>query len=627
MSGAGGKSGGGQKPTIYNGIQVQSSLKGVAIGRGWGTFKANCNLLDYVNFYKTAVNNGGGGKGGGKNSGTSYNYFANVLLGIVGQQIAGIRAVWRDSDVFIDGTSSSSSLPAPFAQAVYSLANTQTGSTTVTSTVAGTTTSALAQAGLSLATGALGQAVCSAIFGANTTTYWMFNPNQSGVYLSTSHALGYSGLAYVYAANYALNSGASIPNHSFEVQSTIRQVIGGVTQDDANPADIVNDFLPSVPQWPTGIIGSTTQYQTYCLAAGLLISPYLDSQRSRADLLNEILACSNTGAFWSNGQLQFVPLGDTAITANGVTYTPNLTPVYALQWSDILDGAGEDPIKWDIRPQAQCSNYVQVEYYDRANQYVSDIAPAYDQANIDQYGLNKQDPTSLHAICSLSVASQVAQLMVQRTANIRRRCTFKLPETFGLLDPCDLITVPLRNGGTRLVRITEADEKDGEITITAEEMLVGAGHAAQYTRQSSMPSATSANADPGNASTPIVIHPPASLVNDNEVWIGACSNYPLWGGAVVWVSTDGTNYNAVGTISGASTMGVLTAALPTYTGANPDTADTLAVDMSMSAQVLESVTTADAAASVTLAIVDNELLTYKTATLTAINKYNPKHLK
>ena len=624
MSGITGKSGNSQT-TRYAGIQVQSSQKGMAIPRGWGTFKASCNLVDYTNFISTVQSSSaGGGKGGsgGKGGGNTYNYTANVLLGITGQQIYGIRSVWRDSNVYIDGTSSSASLAAPFAAAVFSLANTQSGSSSVTSTTSSTTTSALAQAGLSLATGAIGQTACSAVTSSNTNTYWMYNANQTATVLSTSHAIGYSGLAYVYASNYALNSSATIPNHSFEVQSTIRQVIGGVTQDDANPADIINDFLPSVPQWPTGIIGSTAQYNTYCLAAGLLISPYVDSARSGADLLNEILACSNTNVVWSNGQLQFVPYGDTAITANGVTYTPNLTPVYALQWSDILDAAGDDPIKWDIRPQAQCYNYVQVSYLDRTNQYVSDVMPAPDAANIASYGLNKQDPVTLNSICLPTVASQVAQLMVQRSVNIRRTCSFKLPWTFGLLDPMDIVTVPTRAGGTQVVRILEADEKDGEISITAEEMLVGASHAAQYTRQAALPSQNNAMVSPGNASTPLIIHPPASLVSDNEIWIAACSNYELWGGAVVWVSTDGTNYNAVGTLQGPSTMGVLTSALASYGGANPDTTDTLAVDMSMSAEVLQPVTATDAAKGITLAIIDNELVTYQSATLTGINTYS-----
>ena len=599
MSGLTGK--GGHPGNEYIGIQVQTSLKGVAIPRGWGTFKAGCNLIDYLNFYSTSNGSGGkgsGGKGGGggKGSGATYSYTANVLLAIVGQQIYGIRAIWRDSDVLIDGTSSSTSLPAPFRQAVFSLANYQSASgSTTTSTSSSVTTSALAQAGLSLSNGALGQSACSATSSVNATTYWMYNANQTAVYDGSSHALGYSGTAYLSASNYALNSGASVPNHSVEVQSTIRQVISGQTQDDANAADIVNDFLPSIPQWPSGIIGSTSSYHDYCLATGLLISPYCESQRTGADLLTEILACTNSNVVMSAGQLQFVPYGDTAVTGNGVTWTPNLTPVYALGWSDILDGAGDEPIKWEIRPQAQCYNYVQVTYNDRTNQYVSDTMPAYDQANIDQYGMNKQDPVSLNSICLPSVAQTVAQLMVQRTANIRRTCTFKLPWTFGMLDPMDLITVPLRNGGSQLVRVIEADEKDFEITVTAEEMLVGASHAAAYSRQASIPSGTNMAVNPGSVSTPLVIHPPASLVSDNEVWVAGCSNFDLWGGAVVWVSTDGTNYNPVGTLRGSSAMGVLTANLATYSGSNPDTTDTLSVDMSMSAVQLETVTSADAA--------------------------------
>jgi hypothetical protein len=77
----------------------------------------------------------------------------------------------------------------------------------------------------------------------------------------------------------------------------------------------------------------------------------------------------------------------------------------------------------------------------------------------------------------------------------------------------------------------------------------------------------------------------------------------------------------IGTIEGAAIMGALTGSLASYSGANPDTADTLAVNLAESGGVLVTVTSLDAQLGNTLCIVDSELLSYTTATLTSAGKY------
>ncbi len=202
--------------TRYVGVQVQQSVKAAVIPKGWGTFRASCNLLDYLDFKSVAKSQSAGGKGG-SGSTKSYTYSASVVLGVCAGPVAGIRTVWRDQSSYTDGS-----------------------------------TTALAQAGLSLIPGAIGQAPWSYLQGAHA-----------------DHAIGYSGLAYVCAANYALNSSATVANHAFEVQSAIRQAVGGQTLDDANPADIVFDLLAGVPQWPsarcrTGPITPPTAWPRAC---------------------------------------------------------------------------------------------------------------------------------------------------------------------------------------------------------------------------------------------------------------------------------------------------------------------------------------------------------------------------
>ena len=58
--------------TRYAGIQVQTSAMGLQIPLGWGQFRVNCNMLDYLDFKSKPQNGKGGGKGGAGVTGYSY---------------------------------------------------------------------------------------------------------------------------------------------------------------------------------------------------------------------------------------------------------------------------------------------------------------------------------------------------------------------------------------------------------------------------------------------------------------------------------------------------------------------------------------------------------------------------
>jgi hypothetical protein len=100
---------------------------------------------------------------------------------------------------------------------------------------------------------------------------------------------------------------------------------------------------------------------------------------------------------------------------------------------------------------------------------------------------------------------------------------------------------------------------------------------------------------------------------------------PSWGGCEVWISTDNSTYALAGTIFRGGRQGVLTAALPS--SGDPDTTDTLAVDMAMSGGQLLSGTQADADNAITLCYCDGELISYETASLTASYRYNLTYLR
>src|SRR5262249_34875748 len=131
--------------------------------------------------------------------------------------------------------------------------------------------------------------------------------------------------------------------------------------------------------------------------------------------------------------------------------------------------------------------------------------------------------------------------------------------------------------------------------------------------------------DPGNTNPPILFEPPPALSGgDLEVWLIA-SGGPDWGGCQVWVSSDGNTYALAGTLYRGARQGVVTANLPSH--ADPDTADTLAVDLSASQGQLLSGTLADADNFVTLCFCGGELLSYQTATLTAPYRYDLTYLR
>jgi hypothetical protein len=129
---------------------------------------------------------------------------------------------------------------------------------------------------------------------------------------------------------------------------------------------------------------------------------------------------------------------------------------------------------------------------------------------------------------------------------------------------------------------------------------------------------------------PLIYEPSPVWTNGQpEVWIGA-SGGPNWGGADVYISSNGTQYAWIGKITGPIPQGTLTASLPLH--ADPDTADTLAVDMTMSGIALGTeVTSAEADAFETASAIQSggtlEIVAYGTVTATGAYTSNLTYLR
>ena len=565
---------GGKTSTISNSeqrilsLQVQQSSQGLTLPVVYGRARVAGNLIWYGDFTaietKTTTRQGGKGGGGVKQEDISYTYEAAVMMALCEGEIKGIGRIWRDKEKF----------------------------------------ESLSQLRLNLAKGGDEQP---------TWTHLQQPKHQA-------QAINYSGTAYIYSPNYELTKSAQIYSHNFEV---IGKMGYSSSIPDANPSEIIRDMLTNQNYgcgFPAENLGDTSVYGVYCRAAGIFLSPVYSEQTEAQQNISELLEQTNSAAVFSQGRLKIVPYGDVKLSGNGAVYVPNLTPVYDLTDDDFIVSGAEDPLKVERKTNADAYNQIQVEYLDRANDYNIAVAEVKDQANIEQYGLRPKDAVKMHGICDAKVANHVAQLLLQRALYVRNEYEFKLGWKYCLLEPMDLVT--LTDEGLGLdktpVRIIEIEEdEEGVLTVKAEDFPMGAATATAYPTQPSLGYSADYNKSPGNAHAPIIFEAPLQLTGgEPQIWL-ATAGGDMWGGAEVWISTDGDSYTRIGATNKKARFGSLSA--PLASGAVFDRANTLSVEIS--AGQMTGGTEQDSRDLLTLCYVDGEFLAYETAELKGVGRY------
>lgn len=565
---------GGKTSTISNSeqrilsLQVQQSSQGLTLPVVYGRARVAGNLIWYGDFTtietKTTTRQGGKGGGGVKQEDISYTYEAAVMMALCEGEIKGIGRIWRDKEKF----------------------------------------ESLSQLRLNLAKGGDEQP---------TWTHLQQPKHQA-------QAINYSGTAYIYSPNYELTKSAQIYSHNFEV---IGKMGYSSSIPDANPSEIIRDMLTNQNYgcgFPAENLGDTSVYGVYCRAAGIFLSPVYSEQTEAQQNISELLEQTNSAAVFSQGRLKIVPYGDVKLSGNGAAYVPNLTPVYDLTDDDFIVSGAEDPLKVERKTNADAYNQIQVEYLDRANDYNIAVAEVKDQANIEQYGLRPKDAVKMHGICDAKVANHVAQLLLQRALYVRNEYEFKLGWKYCLLEPMDLVT--LTDEGLGLdktpVRIIEIEEdEEGVLTVKAEDFPMGAATATAYPTQPSLGYSADYNKSPGNAHAPVIFEAPLQLTGgDPQIWL-ATAGGDMWGGAEVWISTDGDSYTRIGATNKKARFGALSA--PLASGAVFDRANTLNVEIS--AGQMTGGTEQDSRDLLTLCYVDGEFLAYETAELKGVGRY------
>jgi Putative phage tail protein len=557
-----------QQPTAAAGIRVQTSIYGKAVALVYGNNRVSGNVIWYGDFKATSHSQSAGGKGGSGSS-TSYTYTTALIIALCEGSIYGIGRVWQNSEVHTP-----------------------------------------VDLGLSIFTG----------------TY----PQAPWGYLATNHptqALGYSGVAYVAHGAYNLQGSPSLPNLSFEVFG----LYSTPTTPDIPPSTVLTDFLSDPNHgvgWNTSWLGNWTAYTTYCAAANIAISPVIDTQTQSQQLVQDILDSTNSNCFWSEGVLKVVPYADMTVSNGTTTYTPNVTPVYALNDDNFIFQSGQDPVQVTRSSPQDAYNIVDVECVDRNNSYATYLAEAKDTYAISAYGPRPDTVRQYHHIVQPALAQQIAQTLLQRDQYIRNTYQFKLGWMFCGLEPMDLVTLTdtrmgLNNVAVRITAIQE--DQNGVLTFTAEEFPAGVATPATYSAQQGQGTNINFNVAAPNINQAVFYEPPGQVTNNQPVlWLGVAGT-GNWGGCDIWVSVDGVTYTRQGTVHGSARTGVLSAALPL--AADPDLTDTLAVDLTNSAGVLNSGSQADADSYNTLCVAGEELVSYETAALTATSKYNLTYLR
>lgn len=550
-------------------FQLQRSVYGDPLPIAYGTQRLSGNLVHLLDFKAIAhvKSESAGGKGGGVTTETtSYTYEAAFVIALAEGPVTDVLKVWQDNNQFDE---SPTAVP-------------------------------LADLGLELATGAEGQT----IWGYLTAMH-------------ASEAIPYSGVALVRGAGRELSESAALQNYSVEAKGRCL----GYNGLDADPAAVVVDLLTHARYgagFDAGLIGDLTVYADYCKAQGLALSPLLDRREAASQILGRLLDLTNSAALWSEGQLKVVPYGDTALTANGATFTPDVTPLYDLTDDDFLrdEGDGDPPLKVRRRTSADALNRVAIEWLNRANQYAPEVTEAKDQAGIERDGIRSADAEEAHWICDATVARTVVQLLLQRQLYTRNEYEFRLGWRYCTLEPMDIVTVTdaglgLDHTPVRIVSIEE--DEGGALSILAEDFPRGIGHAAAYPHQTNQSAA--ADADPGDVLVPVIMEAPPALTDTGlALRVAVTGSNPFWGGCEIWRSLDNASYSRFGRIAAGARYGTLVNAI----GA----ADTSAtVTLSGLGGELAGASAQAAALLKTLCWIEGEYLAFETATLVAANTY------
>lgn len=628
-------SGAKHKIPAITGLQIQTAVNILPIPLSYGCPRIPMNIV-YANGFRAVAQKSSGGKGllsGGKGETTGYKYFATF-----------IGALAEGPAIHLDPGDGGQLLLVYDNQQTYTPQTAPNGK------------------------------VFQSFSGASDQAPWSYIVSNW-----PADAFGYKDTIYVGFEDWPLDSSATIPQLNFIFQTLFyatsplnRFTAPNASQYflDADPGQVILDFLTDETHgvgFPLASIDTDSlltsadgfdpdvgdaAISTYTQAIGLAWSVILNNAEPASSILERWCKNLVVAPVWTGSILKFVPYRDTFGNENpgwdaaaGIAlkyYKPDIPILFDLTDDDFIQAeAGDDAVVMSRVDIVDIKNTVRLDFRDRTNLFNDSVSEAKDEVLVGQVGPRVERLGTADEFSLISYANVSVQMQLQRGAAVRNVFSFRLPWSYCILDPMDIITItntvlgldqfPVR------IRTIEEDEK-GFLSIVAEEFLLGAGTATVYAHaDNTPPSDFQLNIPPPLVNEPTFFEPTSQLRYAQSMAVPtvaiAVSAGPLgtfdpnWGGCNVWLSDDDVTYVQNGTITGQSRMGGTTSTLAAFSGTNPDTVNTLGVDVSESNASLESVTPEQAVAGLSLCALvepggDYELLAYTTATLTGPNLYD-----
>jgi hypothetical protein len=510
-----------------------------------------------------------------------------------------------------------------------------------------------------------------ALNGKTVTVYYAYYPwpvmplpwvnLQFETYLGQAAGIGsYNWVSGLYSPSFDLGMSNLFPSIAMECIGSLALFPSG----DCDPADIITDLCTSgirtaiesphagetilithglnltdtqvagAPMAIGSLLGDTSAMSAYCLANDIRASVYMDSQKAARDVLQELFDVANTAPVLSGDKLKCIPRSEVTAVGNGTLYTP---PTASGPVCDLDDTCfkGEAPFVRPVRNrQADADNAQPIEYLSRQGAYETRVTTEIEQRSVHQFNSRKAQVLQMHSIHDDVVAEKVASIQVKRSAMLRNAHAFSVGVEFGFLEAMDLVRIAdYRIFGVtqwRPVRLTSAkeswdDTKGWEIACEAEPFIYGLNAPTPMETQPSNPFTTPGTDAAGDVNAPLFMELPDSINEGSNLWIAISGATAAWGGCIIWASEDGVDYKQVGSVLGECNMGTLTATLANHV--DPDTTNTLSVDLTESFGTLASVTDADRDSFRSLCWVNGELVSFKTATMTAAHKYDITSLR
>jgi hypothetical protein len=398
----------------------------------------------------------------------------------------------------------------------------------------------------------------------------------------------------------------------------------------------------------TGSLG-LTNLRNYCMAYNIFISGAIDNQSIAAQILDDLAAVANSAPVFDGAALDFIPYCEVSNYGNGTSYVALSAsgPLFNLTSANFLPVKGKAPVEETYDRAKDNFNSIQVGFKDATAQWTDNFIILTDSMDVTIQGAMNSTQRNFSYITNAATAQAVGYPLLRRTLLVERKeYKFSLPAVWStILTPMDLVTLDESTISSYPIPVrikTLSLDKKMELQVTAEPYIYASSSpivpGATGTAQAIQNPGNGSN-DPGNINTPIILETVPKLIPTGpSIAFCVSGSGAYWGGAIIWMSTDGGNsYAQVAGVTNRQTQGVTsTSTYPNNT--DPDSTDSLFVDLTESLGTLNSVSSSQqdqffpslcylqgggtfTDPNGNIFTIPYELVSFQTATLTAANKY------